>query len=399
MKARREIWVLVAAGFHNKGGMDRCNRALAHYLAMRGDDVHLVSHEVDSELRGEVAGVHLVPAPAGSFMLGGLPLARRGRNVAAHLMGETPGARVVVNGGNCMWPDINWVHYVNAAWSAGKSSSAWISAKDSAARWFFLRAEQAALRGARILIANSERTRRDLIEHLHIDGDCIYTVYPGSDPRFRPAAPQLRAAARAWLGQANATPLVAFIGALGHDARKGFDVLFSAWKRLSAQPGWDANLIVAGGGRAIQFWVRQVKAAGLDKRVKILGFTNRIPELLAAADLLVSPARYESYGLNVHEAICGGVPAMVSRSAGVAERYPPELQDLLIDDPENAEILAARLMSWRMAMAYWRDQVGSFSRNLRSYTLEDMAEKIVSLCTGQPHLTSHPHSASNQFLE
>ena len=29
---------------------------------------------------------------------------------------DDPLARVVVNGGNCAWPDINWVHAVHAAW-------------------------------------------------------------------------------------------------------------------------------------------------------------------------------------------------------------------------------------------------------------------------------------------
>ncbi len=68
----------------------------------------------------------------------------------------------------------------------------------------------------------------------------------------------------------------------------------------------------------------------------MVGFTNRVSDILAAADVLVSPVRYESYGLNVQEAICCGVPAIVSRAAGVAERYPTELSDLLLPDPNDA---------------------------------------------------------------
>ena len=38
-----------------------------------------------------------------------------------------------------------------------------------------------ALRGARAVIANSERTRRDLLEQLRLPAHRVHTVYPGSD--------------------------------------------------------------------------------------------------------------------------------------------------------------------------------------------------------------------------
>ena len=39
---------------------------------------------------------------------------------------------------------------------------------------------------------------------------------------------------------------------------------------------------------------------------------------------MVHPARYEAYGLGVHEAICRGLPAIVSAGAGIAELYPAD---------------------------------------------------------------------------
>jgi glycosyltransferase involved in cell wall biosynthesis len=71
----------------------------------------------------------------------------------------------------------------------------------------------------------------------------------------------------------------------------------------------------------------------------LLGYREDVATILAASDLLASPTRYEAYGLNVHEAICRGVPALVSRSAGVAERYPPELRSWLLDDPDDVVTL------------------------------------------------------------
>jgi glycosyltransferase involved in cell wall biosynthesis len=156
-------------------------------------------------------------------------------------------------------------------------------------------------------------------------------------------------------------------------------VLFSAWRKLCGHPDWDADLIVAGYGRTVDFWRREAADAGIGDRISVLGFTDRVPDLLAAADLLVSPVRYESYGLNVAEAICSGVPAMVTESAGVAERYPTELREMLITDPEDAEDLTAMILRWRGAIGRWKQSISSFSEILRLHTLDAMAAQIVSI--------------------
>ena len=137
-----------------------------------------------------------------------------------------------------------------------------------------------------------------------------------------------------------------FVGALG-DQRKGFDTLFHAWVRLCAQKAWDVDLCVAGTGAQRESWEREARLRGLGERVRFLGFRKDMPRLLSAADLLVAPTRYEPYGLGVHEALCVGIPALVSRSAGVAERYPAELQGLLLDSPDDSGELMRRLEDWR----------------------------------------------------
>ena len=318
-------------------------------------------------------------------MVGGLLLARHGRSVARRISAASPGTRVLVNGGNCNWPDINWVHCVHHAWRLKDGASPrWFKLKHYAARWLACRQEQVSLRAAGLVIANSERTRRDLISHLGVDPERIHVVYPGVDPGFCPPNPSRRCAARAWLCKDEQRPLVAFVGALGRDANKGLDVLISAWRRLFDRLDWDADLVVAGYGRAADFWRRQIAHAGLEWRVSVLGFTDRVPELLAAVDLLVSPVRYESYGLNVAEAICCGVPAMVTESAGVAERYPRELHELLIRDPEDVDGLADKLVQWRQAKEQWKVRIACFSQQLRRHTLDVMARQIVAVAEGSP---------------
>jgi glycosyltransferase involved in cell wall biosynthesis len=383
LSSSEKTWLLVAGGFHRNGGMDRLNWALANYLADRGSSVHLVGHSVSPALEKKAAAIKLVPRPGGSFLLGGLMLARAGRSAAGSLQRESSGVRVVVNGGNCDWPDINWVHCVHHAWKRNNPQShASLRLRNKFSRWLFCRRERTILRRARILIANSQRTRGDLVNLLHIDADRVHVVYPGADRDFSPPSAGHRAAARAWLARSEQRPLVAFVGGFGDDSNKGFDVLFSAWVKLCARRDWDVDLVVAGGGRALESWRHRVAAARLDRRITMLGFTERVSDVLAAADLLVSPVRYESYGLNVHEALCTGIPAMVTRTAGVAERYPAELEDLLLSDSGDPDDLAARIFCWRTAIPYWRDKISPLARELGCDSLKNMAWRIVSIASG-----------------
>ncbi|MBV8135200.1 MAG: glycosyltransferase family 4 protein [Deltaproteobacteria bacterium] len=375
--------MLVAGGFHRNGGMDRLNLALADYLADRGRSVHLVCYSFNPELENKVTSIKLVQRPRGSFRLGGLLLAREGRRVAGLLQRGSCGARVVVNGGNCDWPDINWVHCVHHAWKrSGQPSRSSFRLRDKLSRWLFCRRERIVLGKAQVLIANSQRTRKDLENLLQIDPERIHVVYPGADTDFRQTSMRRREAALAWLGRNERRPLVAFVGAFGEDSNKGFNVLFSAWVKLCDRRDWDVDLVVAGGGRALESWRHRVVTAGLDRRITMLGFTNRVPDVLAAADLLVSPVRYESYGLNVHEALCTGIPAMVTKTAGVAERYPTALGDLLLNDPDDADDLAARIFRWRTAIPYWKENVTPLARELSCHTLTDMAGRIVAIADG-----------------
>jgi glycosyltransferase involved in cell wall biosynthesis len=369
----------VAGGFHARGGMDKANAALASYLLGRGHDVHLVAHEIEPALaRHARVRAHVVPRPWGSLLLGEQRLSLAARRVARSLRELRPRARVVANGGNFVSPDINWVHAVHAAWPPTDAGApAWFRAKNRLWHALACRRERRALRRAGLVIANSERTRRDLVGLVGVAPERVHTVYLGGD--LRPASPRERAEARGWLGVEEGRPLVLFAGALGHDHNKGFDTLWRAWQELSAGGGWDALLFVAGGGRGLETWRARVAGAGLSDAVRFLDFSERLAEVLAASDLLVSPVRYEAYGLNVHEAVCRGVPALVSRGAGVAERYPAALSEMLLPDPEDAADLAARLLRWRRSIEGWREGFGPLAGQLGRRTWADVAADIVAL--------------------
>jgi glycosyltransferase involved in cell wall biosynthesis len=375
-------WVIVTGDFTQIGGQDKANYALASFLAERGAAVHVVAHRVDEPLASHSAvTVHPVSRPLGSHLLGARNLDRTGRRVARQVERRHPGARVIVNGGNCTFPGVCWVHMVHHAWSPLDPAAPFaMRIKNRVAAWTDRRRESRVLAASRLVVVNSERTRRD-VERLGVAPARVHVVHLGSDPKTHaPPTALERSAARAWLGIPERRRLVAFVGALGYERKKGFDILLAAWQRLLAQ-GSDATLLAAGGG-ALGFWQREIEAHRLEGTVRLLGHLDRVSELLAAADLLVSPTRYDAYGLNVQEALCRGLPAIVSSHAGVAERYPPELHELLLSDPEDAAGLAQRISAAFEDRERLRPHVDALGARLRAWTWRDMAERMTHLIEG-----------------
>jgi glycosyltransferase involved in cell wall biosynthesis len=373
--------VLVAGDLTTWGGMDRANYELARYLADRGGrSVHVVSHTVAEPLASHPNIIwHRVPKPFGSYTCAEPLLGARGRQVAREL--ATRGARVVVNGGNCRWSDVNWVHAVHAAWPTRvEHASAPIRVRAALIKRRARRAERRLVGAARLVVTNSHQARAQLVERVGIHPDRVHVVYYGIQPEeFRPATPAEQDAAR----QACDAPLdrrmALFVGALGNDRNKGFDVAFNAWRELAREPRWDVDLVAVGAGNERELWEREIRAHGLEARIRLVGFRKDMRTLLRAADVLISPTHYDAYGLAVHEALCCGVPAVVTQTAGVAERYPPDLTELLIPWPPTARDLVERLRSWHANPDGFKRRALCFGQHLRERTWTDMAGDIAGL--------------------
>lgn len=363
--------------------MDRANLALAEYLRSSGHEVLLVGHDFDDELSGEFVRKQ-VPRYLGSTALGERGLAHVGRRQAELLVGENPHARVVVNGANCGFGDINWVHYVHNAYPANDGDAPlWVRWKERALRRMYRRREGRALRAARLVIANSQAAARQVIAAVGVPESRVKVVYPGCAPELRPASEQEKASAREWLQVSPADRVIAFVGALTWDDNKGLETVWRAWQNISRDKRQRYVLVVAGGGAKLKSWRERVAASDAGDAVRVLGFTERVNEVLAAADVLVSPSRYETFGLNVQEAICRGVPAIASATSGIAELYPKEMQPLLLKDCEDSEALAEVIESCFQSLAAWNQRTRSFADQLRSYTWDDMARQIVEIAAKQ----------------
>ncbi|HKN01872.1 MAG TPA: glycosyltransferase family 4 protein [Candidatus Binataceae bacterium] len=382
-------FLLVTGDFVKTGGMDHCNYSLAKHLADRGTETHLVAHRIDRDL-AEHPNVrfHRVFKPLNSYFLGGPLISIRGRVEAARVANS--GGRVVVNGGNCLWPDVNWVHHLHTKYKPAVASGPLRRLKAEVEFKAAVVSERKALTRARLLIATSASIKRELTAAYQVPEKLIHVVGLGIDAaKFRMPAPDERAAARAALALIAERGAVVFVGAVG-DRRKGFDTLYAAWKMLCKDPDWDADLIVIGAGSELAAWKGNAIADGLGERIRFLGFNPAagfVAKVLRACDVMVSPTRYEGYGLAIQEAVCMGLPAIVSAIAPVTERFEGQLAELMLRDPESVEDLVDRLHLWRSRRAKFQAETATLSCRLRQWSWEDMAARIAEIVDSNPGIS------------
>ncbi|MGW6229390.1 glycosyltransferase family 4 protein [Cellulosimicrobium cellulans] len=172
---------------------------------------------------------------------------------------------------------------------------------------------------ARDTVRYSGRTHRLVVDLVAADDAALRRTYPRLRPptvvigngvdvdRYRPPTAEARADARRGLGLTDATTHLLF---LGHEyERKGLPVALDALARL----GDDVHLSVVGGTASMVAALRDdVASRGLGERVHLHGALEDPRPVLAAADALVLPSAYESFGLVVLEALASGVPVVAT---------------------------------------------------------------------------------------
>lgn len=198
-----------------------------------------------------------------------------------------------------------------------------------------------AARAARLVIAVSQATARDLRESLGIPAEKIRSVGLGCDARFRPVpdSPERRAVlARYGITE----PFVLHVGT--SEPRKNLPALVDAYARLRAtRAGLRQRLVLAGprgwGHADLQ---RAVAASGAGGYVDFVGCIDDadLPAVYSAADLFAFPSLYEGFGLPVLEAMACGTPVVTSTAGALPEVAGNAARFV---DPSNPEMLAALL--------------------------------------------------------
>ncbi len=182
--------------------------------------------------------------------------------------------------------------------------------------------ERALVHAVDRIVAATQHERQLLRQLYRVPAERVAVIPLGVD--LEAFAPRSREEARALVGargialEGGQRVLLA-IGRL--EPLKGFDILVRALAQLTVAD--DVVLLIAGGDarsepeRArLEAVAREVGVAG---RVRFLGAVphEQLPALYNAADVVVVPSFYESFGLVALEAMASGVPVVASRVGGL----------------------------------------------------------------------------------
>jgi D-inositol-3-phosphate glycosyltransferase len=196
------------------------------------------------------------------------------------------------------------------------------------------------------VLVTSLRERDNLLRYYETPPDSVSTVPCGVNLElFRPMA---KGIARRRIGAHPEEALLLYVGRFAPE--KGVERLIRAMGRLARIAR--LRLIVVGGDGdghpATRAAVDLSRALGVADRIAFAGRVEQdeLPSLYGAADLLVLPSSYESFGMVALEAMACGTPVVATRVGAMEEIVRSGENGWLVDgfDPSSlAETLAGRL--------------------------------------------------------
>lgn len=201
---------------------------------------------------------------------------------------------------------------------------------------------------ADLLIAVSEETKRELGKHLAVPPEKVVVTHlgPGNEVHRRDPA-------SVWDGELRriGVPFERYLFMLSTiEPRKNVPRLLEAFAKIAPEQP-DLGLAIGGGkGWETSDIPQQLKALGIEERVKFLGYVadEDLPALFARCEAYVLPSLSEGFGITVLEAMLSGAP-VVSSNAGALPEVGGDA--VLYFDPRNvdemADAIRARLRSDR----------------------------------------------------
>lgn len=320
-------------------GQGRANYEIARHALKNGYQVTLIADRVDDDLVAEGAEwIRVQPQTLRKVNLFKVwQFAREADRVLAKLGGQID----IVHGyGYCLDRShhVNTSQFVHSAWRKSPVHTArqhknlyglyqWTYSTLNAV-W-----ERRAYQKARVVVAASSTVRNEL-KDMGVPEDRLRVILNGADlAEFYPGPADRRA-----LGLPEGVPLALFAGDI-RTPRKNLDTVLKAFTQVP--PG--VHLVVVGRTEGSPF-PAMAESLGLKDRIHFLGFRKDVPEIMRATDMFVFPSRYEACAVVLMEAVASGLPVITSRTTGGAEVITEEC-GIQIDDPNNAEALAAAITS------------------------------------------------------
>jgi glycosyltransferase involved in cell wall biosynthesis len=171
-----------------------------------------------------------------------------------------------------------------------------------------------ACRQARLIITDSQYSKQDLMNTIHVPESKIRVIYPAVDSKYQPVSNP-----RSQLAKYNLPEkYILYVG--NHEKRKNIPSLIAAFSK--SQAAKEYKLVITGKRDLRRKEIAQAMINyQVEGRVHFTGYLMEedLPALYTQAGLLAFPSSYEGFGLPVLEAMGCGTPVICSKSTSLPE--------------------------------------------------------------------------------
>lgn len=222
------------------------------------------------------------------------------------------------------------------------------------------------------IVAVSESTKRDLVEHLELDPKKITVVSPPLLPQFKPLADDvIQRFASKYKLESNYQWLMVS----GREFYKNHKGSLTAVSQLVK--GGRRNIRIVKTGAASSEFSELVASLNLQDYVVELFLEDfsELPMLYNFIDCLIFPSFYEGFGMPVAEALACGT-AVVASDRGALPEVMGSLGDLL--EPNDANAIANTLSEILDSSALRKHFADEGPREMKKFSLPAIAEQMES---------------------
>jgi glycosyltransferase involved in cell wall biosynthesis len=246
-------------------------------------------------------------------------------------------------------------------------------------------AERLANRWTDLVIANSEAVRLDTMRTERLSPERVTVIHNGIDPaRYSAVDPAL---VRRTLDLDDRPTAIVIANFLPYKDHAGF---LAAWGAVCREFEAACALLV-GDGPLRAALEEQVRSRGLVRNVRFLGLRRDVPDLLAAADLLVHPSLEEGFSNAILEAMAAGRPVVATDVGGNAEAVCDGRTGWLVPPRDTAALTHAILRMLRDPACARAMGAAGRARVLQQFQMATMVEKYEA--TYRALLAARPKAA------